>query len=134
MSILTPEIKAALKNVQLFPFATSSSSGIPNVVPVKFIFIENDKELWIVDNFMLKTLKNMTQNPHVALYVYDTEKSSCCQIKGTISIQTSGENYDRMKKTIHKLLPEAPAKSLVILSITEVYQCMPGEDVGQRIH
>jgi len=131
---LPAEIKAAFNCIRLFPFATASSSGIPNVVPVKFIFTENDNELWFVDNFMLKTLENMTQNPHASLYVYDTKKSICCQIKGTVRIQTSGENFDRMKRNVHKLLPDAPAKSLVILNITEIYQCMPGENVGKRIH
>ena len=134
MRKLPAEIKKAFNCIQLFPFATSSISGIPNVVPVKFVFIESDNEIWFVDNFMLKTLENMAQNPRASLYVYEKEKSICCQIKGTIRIQTSGENYDRMKKNVHTLLPEAPAKSLVILNITEIYQCIPGGDAGKRIH
>jgi len=89
MAKLTADMKQAFNSVTLFPFATSTDSGIPNVVPVKYIFIEKDDELWIVNNFMSKTIKNMTQNPQAALYVYATDINLCCQIKGKISIQTS---------------------------------------------
>jgi len=133
MGKLTAEIKQAFNKTRLFPLATSSKSGVPNVVPVKFVFVENDNELWIIDNFMSKTLKNITQNPYAALYVYAAEKNICCQIKGDANIQKSGKNYDRMKKNIHQLLPDAPARSLVVLKITEIYQCLPGNNVGDKI-
>ena len=133
MAKLTSDMKQAFNSVTLFPFATSSDSGIPNVVPVKYIFIEKDDELWIVNNFMSKTIKNMTQNPQAALYVYATEINLCCQIKGKISIQTSGDKYDRMKSKIHKILPTAPAKSLVVMKVIDIYQCAPGSNAGEKI-
>ena len=134
MAKLTTDVKKALHKIKLFPFATSSNAGTPNVVPVKFVFIENDTELWIVDNFMSKTIKNMAQNPKAALYVYDDDNSSCCQIKGDVTIQTSGDNFDRMRKNIRKLLPTAPAKSLVVMNVTDIYQCVPGIDSGKRLN
>ena len=134
MAKLTADVKKALHKIKLFPFATSSGSGTPNVIPVKFVFIEKDTELWIIDNFMSKTIDNMTQNPKAALYVYDDDINTCCQIKGNVSIQTSGVNYDRMRRNIHKLFPDAPAKSLVVMNVTDIYQCAPGPDSGKRIN
>ena len=134
MAKLTSDLKQAFNKIELFPLATSSDSGIPNVVPVKFVFIENDDELWIIDNFMSKTIKNMKQNPQAALYVYASDIKVCCQIKGNISIQTSGDKYDRMRNNIHKILPDAPAKSLVVMNVTDIYQCAPGSNAGERIN
>ncbi|MDX2505305.1 MAG: pyridoxamine 5'-phosphate oxidase family protein [Gammaproteobacteria bacterium] len=134
MGKLTTEIKLVINHSRLLPFATSSRSGIPNVIPVKFVFIENDNELWIIDNFMSKTLINLQQNPQAALYIYAADKNICCQIKGNVSIQTSGVYYDRMRENIHKIDPKAPARSLIIFSVTEIYQCMPGNNVGERIN
>ena len=134
MAKLSSDFKQAFNTIELFPLATCSNSGIPNVVPVKFIFIENDDELWIVDNFMSKTIKNLTKNPHAALYVYASEMNICCQIKGNISIQTSGDKYDRMRNNIHKIRADAPAKSLVIMKVTDIYQCAPGSNAGERIN
>jgi predicted pyridoxine 5'-phosphate oxidase superfamily flavin-nucleotide-binding protein len=134
MAKLTSDLKQAFNNIKLFPLATSSDSGIPNVVPVKYVFVENDDEIWIIDNFMSKTINNMTDNPQAALYVYATEINVCCQIKGNISIQTSGEKYDRMRSNIHKILPNAPAKSLVVMNVTDIYQCAPGSNAGERIN
>jgi len=133
MAKLTSDLKKAFNTIKLFPLATSSDEGIPNVVPVKFVFIENDDELWIIDNFMSKTLQNMEQNPQAALYVYASDTNFCCQIKGDISIQTSGDKFDRMRNNIHKILPGAPAKSLVVMSVTDIYQCAPGNSAGERI-
>ena len=134
MAKLTSDMKQAFNNMKLFPLATSSCSGIPNVVPVKYVFVENDDEIWIIDNFMSKTINNMTDNPQAALYVYATEINVCCQIKGNISIQTSGDKYDRMRSNIHKILPDAPAKSLVVMNVTDIYQCAPGCNAGERIN
>jgi len=133
MAKLTSDMKQAFNYTRLFPLATSTSSGIPNVVPVKFVFVESNDELWIVDNFMSKTINNMRKNPQAALYVYASDINICCQIKGNISIQTSGDKYDRMRKNVHKLFPDSPAKSLVVMNITDIYQCMPGINPGERI-
>ena len=59
VSKLTAEMKEAFSKSELYPLATASSSSEPKVVPIKDGFIESDNELWLVDNYMLKSLKNM---------------------------------------------------------------------------
>ena len=82
---------------------------------------------------MLKTLKNLQQNPVAALYVNISEDKICFQIKGAIEIQTSGENYQQMKKMAHDIRPDLPARSLIVMQITDIYQCRPGDNVGENI-
>ena len=117
----------------LFPLATASSSSVPNVIPIKYVFIESEDELWLVDNYMLKSLQNMQQNPQAALFVNITDDKICFQVKGNIEIQTSGPDYERMEKIVHEIRSDLPARSLIVMRITEIYQCRPGNNVGERI-
>jgi predicted pyridoxine 5'-phosphate oxidase superfamily flavin-nucleotide-binding protein len=130
MSELTSAMQNAIEKAPLFPLATASKSGIPNVIPVKFVFIENAGELWLVDNFFNKTRHNLLENPQAALYVYSKEDDICIQLKGTIEIQTSGANYQRMRDKVHAVRPDLPAKALAVMRITEIFQCLPGANPG----
>ena len=52
--------------------------------------------------FMQKTLANVKENPHAAIYLYDSESKKCLQVKGKIEVKTSGEEYEKMKKRVHE--------------------------------
>ena len=133
MGKLSTALKNAIEKSELFPLATASDSGLPNVVPIKFVLIENDDELWLVDNFMGKTLQNLQQNPVAALNVLIPNDNISFQIKGNTRIETEGENYQRMRDVVLKAKPDAPAKSLIIMDITEIFDCWPGNTIGQRL-
>ena len=133
MGKLSIALKEAIVKAELYPLATASSSGLPNVIPIKLVFIENDNELWLVDNFMTKTLKNLQQNPAAALNILIPDEKISYQIKGHTRIETEGKNYNRMKKKVLKANPEHPAKSLVIMHITEIFDCWPGSTIGNRL-
>lgn len=133
MSELTAAMKAAIEKSSLFPLATASKSGYPNVIPIKFVFIENASELWLVDNFFRKTHHNLLENPYAALYVYSKEDKIAFQLKGAIEIQTSGANYQRMRERVHAVRPDLPARALVVMRISEIYQCLPGDTAGDLI-
>jgi predicted pyridoxine 5'-phosphate oxidase superfamily flavin-nucleotide-binding protein len=133
MGKLNDNIKTAINQADLFPLASASQTGNPNVVPVKFVLIENDDELWLVDNFMDKTLSNLKQNPLVALNVLIPEQNISYQIKGTVNIETSGDKYQKMRNIVLAAKPDAPAKGLVIMQVTEVFDCWPGATIGHRL-
>ena len=133
MARLNDRTIKALRASELVPLATASSRGIPNVIPIKFVIVESQEVLWLVDNFLNKTLDNIQCNPHAAIYVYSSEDNLCVQIKGTIEIQTSGPDFERMRDIVHATRPDLPAKSLVVMRITDQFQCMPGPDAGIRI-
>ena len=133
MGKLNDAVESAIKQADLYPLATTSSSGHPNVVPVKFVLIENDNELWLVDNFMDKTLTNLMQNPIAALNIVVPEQNIAFQIKGTTTHETSGNNYQKMRDIVLKVKPDAPAKGLIVMQVTEVFDCWPGPTIGHRV-
>jgi uncharacterized protein len=133
MVALNAEIKEIFGKVKLFPVATSSKAGIPNVAPIAFVVLVHDDTIWLADNFMKKTLANIMENPRVAIYLYDPESKKCFQIKGTIQVKTSGPDYEKMKAMVHEKKPGLPAKSLMIMKITEAFSCAPGPEAGNKV-
>jgi len=130
---LTAEMKDLFSKVKLFPVATASKKGIPNVAPIAFVVLVKDDTIWLADNFMQKTLANVKENHHAAIYIYDSDSKKCFQIKGAIEVKTSGEDYDKMRKMVLDKKPGLPAKSLLIMKITEVFECMPGPSAGKKL-
>lgn len=133
MVALTGEMKELFAKIKLFPVATASKKGLPNVTPIAFVQLIRDDTIWIADNFMQKTLANVRENPHIAVYLYDAESKKCLQVKGTVDVRVSGEDYEKMKKMVQEKKPGLPAKSLLIVKITEVWECMPGPSAGKKI-
>lgn len=133
MAKLTTELKQAIEKAELYPLATASDTGMPNVIPIKFVFVADDDTLWLTDNFMAKTMKNLRQNPQAAINIDIPSDDIYLQIKGTTQIETIGENYESMREKVLAVKPDAPAKSLVVMKITEIYQCLPGDTLGQRL-
>ena len=133
MSQLNDTIKQVISRQTLFSFATADSQGNINLIPIKFVFIENNTTLWIVDNFMEKTRHNLLDNPKAALNVIDPQIECAVQIKGRIQIETEGLRYTAMHQQVLSLQPSAPAKALLVMSIDTIYDCWPGKTIGQQL-
>ncbi|NLZ30179.1 MAG: pyridoxamine 5-phosphate oxidase [Methanomicrobiales archaeon] len=133
MVALTEEMKTAFRTMKAFPVATASKEGWPNVVPIAFVELADDETIWIADNFMKKTLANVQENPKVSIYVWGPETKGCFQIKGTVEIKTSGPEFEKMQFTVRSKMAKAPAKSLFIMKIQEIYECTPGPQAGEKI-
>jgi predicted pyridoxine 5'-phosphate oxidase superfamily flavin-nucleotide-binding protein len=131
--MLNAEMKETFSKVKLFPVATASKAGIPNVAPIAYVQLMGEDTIWLADNFMHKTLENVKENPRLAIYIYDPESKNCFQVKGTVTVHTSGADYEKMKKMVHEKKPELPAKSLIVMKVTEVFQCAPGPNAGKKI-
>ena len=130
---LTDEMKEAFGKMKIFPVATASKDGTPNVVPIGFVELVGDDTIWIVDIFMHKSLENLAANPKIALYVWGAEIKGCFQIKGQASVKTSGKDFDAMKANINAKNPAMSVRSLVIVKITDVFECQPGPKAGSKI-
>ena len=133
MAKLTAEMKEAFSKMKIFPVATASKDGTPNVVPIGVVELINDDTIWITDNFMNKSLSNLRTNPKIALYVWGPDIKGCFQIKGVASIRSSGKEYDEMREKINRKNPALPARSLIIVKITEVFECQPGPKAGAKL-
>lgn len=130
---LNEEMKNAFSKVKIFPVATASREGVPNVVPIGFCQIVDDETIWIADNFMAKSLANLEENSNVAIYVWGPDTGGCFQIKGEAEIISSGEKFEKMKTIVHTAKPGLPAKNLIEVRVTEVFQCAPGLDAGKKL-
>jgi predicted pyridoxine 5'-phosphate oxidase superfamily flavin-nucleotide-binding protein len=130
---LTEEMKTAFSKVKIFPVATASKEGVPNVVPIGFCQLVDDETIWIADNFMVKSLANLEENPNVAIYVWGPETGGCFQIKGKATLISSGEKFDKMKAIVQAAKPGLPAKTLIEVGISDVFQCAPGPAAGKKL-
>lgn len=130
---LTVEMKDAFSRMKIFPVATASKDGTPNVVPIGVVELVSDDTIWITDNFMHKSLENLAANSKIALYIWGPEIKGCFQIKGQASVKTSGKDFDTMKAKINAKNPAMPARSLIIVKITEVFECQPGPKAGNKL-
>jgi predicted pyridoxine 5'-phosphate oxidase superfamily flavin-nucleotide-binding protein len=130
---LTDNIKEAFSTVKAFPIATASKSGEPNVTPHGFVMLVDDDTIWIGDVFMNNTLKNVKENPMASIYLHGPETKGCYQIKGNITVKSSGPEYDKLNEIVKAKMPNAHAKNLLIMKISGVYQCTPGPKAGEKI-
>jgi predicted pyridoxine 5'-phosphate oxidase superfamily flavin-nucleotide-binding protein len=131
---LNDEMKAEFAKMKIFPFATASKDGVPNVIPIGMCYLQEDAEtLWIVDNFFLKTMENLRENPRGAIYVWGPEISGCYQIKGNIKIIDRGEEYDEMRKIVKAKSDRFPARYLIKMKITDVFECKSGPEAGKKL-
>jgi predicted pyridoxine 5'-phosphate oxidase superfamily flavin-nucleotide-binding protein len=133
MAKLSDEMKAVFSKTKSFPVATASRGGVPNVTPIGFVQIVSDDTIWLGDNYMMKTLANAKENPWMAIVFWDPETKKCFQVKGKVAVKTSGEDFEKMKRTIKAKNEKYPAKSLLVLSITEIFECTPGASAGKKI-
>lgn len=126
-------MKEAFATMKVFPVATASRDGTPNVIPLGIAELVDDETVWFVDNFMNKTLSNLRTNPKVAFYLWGPEIKGCYQCKGVAAIKNSAPEFDAMRAKINVQNPALPARSLVIVKITEVFECKPGQKAGSKL-
>lgn len=131
---LNEEIKAVIGKIRIFPLATASKDGTPNVVPVGMVMLQPDDEtIWVVDNYMDKTVSNVKENQKASIYVWDPESPDSYQIKGSVTVENLGPDYEEAVKIAHAKKETFPAKNLIKIKITDVYYTTPGPKAGKRI-
>jgi predicted pyridoxine 5'-phosphate oxidase superfamily flavin-nucleotide-binding protein len=86
----------------IFPITTASKKGIPDVTSISFVMLVKDDMVWMADNFMHKTLADVTENLYIAVYLCDSGNKKCCQVKGTVEVKTSRADYNKMKRMVQE--------------------------------
>lgn len=130
---LDEKMKKIFEKAPVYPLATASKAREPNVAPMKSVWLVDDETVWVADNFMKKTLANLEENPRAAIFLWGPETGGCIQVKGDVEILTSGPEYEKMRATVKAKSEKYPAKSLVVIRISEVYSCAPGAEAGDLI-
>lgn len=130
MAKIPPEILEEMKKQKIFSLATSTKDGIPNVVPVGMLFAGEDGKIWLVDNYLKKTLENIRENPAVSFFVWNPDCKESYQLKGRAEIIFSGPDYEKAVAFAHSKKETYPAKNLIKIDVTEIYYVTPGGHAG----
>ncbi|TFG57254.1 MAG: pyridoxamine 5-phosphate oxidase [Methanomassiliicoccus sp.] len=130
---LTPEMMEAFKATKYFAIATASKDGDPNVVPISMAILMDDETVWIGNQFMHQTPKNVLENPRVALLVWTPGVAGCLKVKGDVKVIDSGPDYIKMKGMVKERKPNLECKGLLAMKITDVYDCRSGAEAGKRL-
>jgi predicted pyridoxine 5'-phosphate oxidase superfamily flavin-nucleotide-binding protein len=137
MALLNERMKEIFSEQGVFVLGTADLNGIPNVVPIGAVKILDDETILISDQFFLKTLRNLRQNPKVALSFWDSENGEGYQIKGEASIQTEGKIFEDTVEWIRELSEKLghplKSKGAIVVKISDIYYVTPGENAGQKI-
>ncbi len=135
MAKMTERMTELFNKVPAAILATSTGDGTPNAVPVGAKKVIDDETVLISDQFFGKTLANMKSNPKVAITYWEGHEGY--QLKGTATIETSGQRYEDTAKWIEEMGAKAgfplKSKGAVILKIEEIYGVAPGPGVGKQL-
>ena len=135
MAKMTERMMEVFNNVPTAVVATATSGGTPNAVPVGAKKIIDDETILISDQFFGKTLANMKSNPKVAVTFWEGHEGY--QLKGTVTIETSGSRYEETAKWIEDMGNRVgfplKSKGAVILRIEEIYGVAPGPGAGKKL-
>ena len=131
---INDDVKTEFQKTKLFMVATASKDGVPNVVPIGLVMLQPDDEtIWIVDNFMNKTLANVKENPWVAFSLFNPDGKESYQVKGTVTVENSGSDYQKAVDFAHARKETLPAKNLLKVTVKEIYYVSPGPKAGQKL-
>ena len=137
MATLNERMKEIFTKQGILVLGTADLKGVPNVVPVGAVKILDDETVLISDQFFLKTLNNLRENPRVAISFWDADEGEGYQIKGEASIHTEGKIYEDTVEWIRefseKIGHPLKSKGAIVIKIKEIYSIKPGPDAGKRI-
>ena len=131
---LTADMKEVFMNTKPYYVATASKAGVPNVAPMGMVILQDDDEtIWLIDNFMKKTLANLEENPRLSVACWNKDCKAMVQLKCSAVIENSGEDYEKAVAFAHSKGEQFPAKHLIKLKIEEVYSVAPGPEAGSKL-
>jgi len=110
---------------QLTFVATADKDGVVNVGPKGSTIIVDDDTLAYAESAGDKTLRNLQENPHISMLVFDLEKRAGYQFKGNTELIGAGSLFDEITERQRKRNRPGP-KRVVKIHITEIYQFATG--------
>lgn len=135
MAQMTERIQEMFTKAPAVLLCTSTTDGTPNAVPVGAKKIIDSETILISDQFLNKTLANMKSNPKVAVTFWEGHEGY--QLKGTVTIETSGQRFEETAKWIEELGNQVgfplKSKGAVIMKIDEIYGVAPGPGAGKKL-
>ena len=127
------DMKSEFQKLKTIYLATASKKGVPNVVPIGAMFLIDDETLWVIDNFMKKTMENVKENPVASFDIWNPDGTMSWQVKCDVRYENSGAEYEKARDMMHQKRADLPAKGLLKLTFKEIYQVKPGPGAGDLI-
>ena len=135
MAQMTERMKDLFEKVPAVILSTATVDGTPNSVPVGSKKIIDDETILFSDQFFNKTLANMKANSKVAVTFW--EKQEGYQLKGTVTIEITGQRYEDTARWFedlgNKIGFPLQSKGAIILRIEEIYGVSPGPGAGKQL-
>jgi hypothetical protein len=135
MAKMTERMRKLFETVPTAVLSTATGDGMPNAVPVGAKKVIDDETILISDQFFNKTLANLKANPRAAVSYWEGHEGY--QLKGTVTIETTGARYEETARWISDLGNQigVPLKSkgVIILKIDEIYGLAPGPGAGKKL-
>ncbi len=135
MAQMTERMQKLFEKVPNVVLSTATVDGSPNSVPVGSKKIINSETILISNQFLNKTLANLKANPKVAVTFWEGVEGY--QLKGTVTIETSGQRYEETARWIedlgNKLGFPLKSKGALIVNIEEIYGVSPGPGAGRQL-
>ncbi|MFC2047365.1 pyridoxamine 5'-phosphate oxidase family protein [Chloroflexota bacterium] len=119
MAKLTPEMEAMLGK-QLAFIATATKDGTPNVGPKGSMYVVDDETLAYSEGTSEKTLRNLKENPKVAVIIVDLNKAKGYQVKGAAELLTSGDFFEIVARRPEER-KRPPPKHVVKIRVEDIY-------------
>ncbi|MCG2828418.1 MULTISPECIES: pyridoxamine 5'-phosphate oxidase family protein [unclassified Methanothermobacter] len=129
--MMSREMMDAIEKELVF-VATADEEGTPNVVPIGFARPLDEKTILIADNYMKKTIRNLHENPKMAL-IPQNARECPYQFKGTVEIFKSGKYFDMVVEWAQNVMTELEPKSAILMTVEEIYSVKPGPEAGEKV-
>lgn len=124
MAKLTGEMRTMFEQ-ELAIIATASNDGTPNIGPKGSVHVIDEETLGYAEGTGEKTLRNLQQNPKVAVLVVNREKGDGYQIKGKAELGSTGDFFEQVARRQEQRKRPRP-KYAVKIKIEEIYSVKPG--------
>ncbi len=113
---LASKVNRFIRSARVSHLATADRNGIPHVIPICFVFDGKalyspiDEKPKRTSPLGLKRVRNILENPHVAVvvdrYDEDWKKLAYVLIRGRAKLLTGGENYRKAVFLLRKKYPQ----------------------------
>jgi predicted pyridoxine 5'-phosphate oxidase superfamily flavin-nucleotide-binding protein len=119
---LSRQMQRVVREQRLGFVATVTPDGLPNLSPKGTTRLWDDERLFFADFASPATVANLRANPHVEIHVVDPILRKGFRFKGTATVYTGGEMYDRGLQILREqgsATNRARVRSIVVVDVTE---------------
>lgn len=131
---LSDRMQQVVSEQRLGFVATVTADGRPNLSPKGTTRLWDDERLFFADIASPGTVANLLANPHVEINVVDPILRKGFRFKGTATVYTGGEIYDRGLQILREqgsTTNRERVRSIVVIDVTDAAELVsPAYDDG----